>query len=129
MAKKQMSRSQKAQFRKGFAHGKAEHKWEELATKLLLFGFVVLAVGVYMAVTDSGNSTYVLVAGAIITGITLFTRQMASYHHHKEKHYNDKLRYGKWRNQKSTGRSFLKGLFLLVVIVTVIGGILYFLIL
>lgn len=95
MTKKQEpSPKQKKEFTKGFWWGRREHNLEKYTTWLLLLGFVLLVLGLL-----SKRWFWQLIATPVF-GLALVFRVLAGFAHRREKHYMDKLRFGKWRKKK-----------------------------
>lgn len=102
--KQEPSKKQKAQFVKGFWWGKKEHLFEKYTTKLLMIGLIAQFLGLFsMLFLESKElvmSTISIAIGYGIFVLALITRGIAGFAHKREKFYNDKLRYGRWRKQK-----------------------------
>jgi len=92
--KQEPSKKQKKQFAKGFKWGKREHILETYTTYALFIGILFQISGIL-----TRKWVLVLVA-SVLFGIALVFRFLAGLAHKMEKHYNDKLRYGKWKDQK-----------------------------
>ena len=86
-----MKKSIKKRFTKGFWWGKVEHKLEKITTAFLLISLLFLLIGAV-----ERKWVYVLAAIVFNTASLLF-RVLAGISHRIEKHYMDKLRFGKWR--------------------------------
>ena len=94
MKKEEPSKAQKRKFVKGFFWGKIEHKLEGYTTILLLIGVILQIVGL-----ATRKWSWLLFAFVLFILALLF-RVGAGIAHRIEKFYMDKLRFGKWRNQK-----------------------------
>ena len=93
MKKAEPTKQQKRQFAKGFWWGKQEHRFEHYTTYFLVVGFLLHITGLL-------TKRWVL---ELITmpffGLALIFRGLAGFAHRMEKHYNDKLRYGRWKKE------------------------------
>ena len=93
MKKKEPTKEQKRQFTKGFWWGRQEHRFERYTTYFLLVGFLFHVAGLL-------TKRWVLeLVMTPFLGLALIFRGLAGFAHRMEKHYNDKLRYGRWRKE------------------------------
>lgn len=92
MSKKQEpSKVQKRKFTKGFFWGRIEHRLETYTTYSLLFGIILQIIGLL-------ERTWIwILAASGVFGVSLVLRVCAGTAHKIEKHYMDKLRFGKWK--------------------------------
>jgi len=92
--KQEPTKAQKKQFTKGFKWGKIEHKLETYTTQTLFIGIVFQAIGL-----TTRKWSFVFVA-SVLFGIAFVFRFFAGTAHKLEKHYMDKLRFGKWKKTR-----------------------------
>ena len=92
--KKEPSPKQKKEFAKGFWWGRREHNLEKYTTWLLLLGFILLVIGLL-----TKRWVWQLMATPVF-GLALVFRVLAGFAHRMEKHFMDKLRFGRWRKKK-----------------------------
>lgn len=88
------SKKQRDKFKRGFFWGRLEHKFESWTTILLFLGVVFQVLGLL-----SRKWIYSIIASGFFI-LALVFRFFAGIFHKVEKHYMDKLRFGKWRNKK-----------------------------
>jgi len=86
------TKRQKLQFAKGFWWGRREHNFERYTTYFLVIGFLFLVAGLL------GRRIWQLVSIPMLVLALLF-KMLAGFAHRMEKHYNDKLRYGRWKKR------------------------------
>ena len=92
--KQEPSPKQKKEFAKGFWWGHREHNFEKYTTCLLLLGFTLLVAGL---ITERRFWQFI---AAPVFGLALVFRVLAGFAHRMEKHFMDKLRFGRWKNKK-----------------------------
>ena len=93
MRKIEPTKQQKRQFAKGFWWGRQEHRFERYTTYFLIIGFLFHAVGLL-----TKRWIWELIMTPFL-GLALIFRGLAGFAHKMEKHYNDKLRYGRWKKE------------------------------
>ena len=89
--KKEPTRTQKRQFKKGFFWGRIEHRLETYTTYTLLIGILFL---VGALIINERLCAYIATGFFVMA---LIFRFFAGISHRLEKHYMDKLRFGRWR--------------------------------
>lgn len=77
------------QYRKGFWWGRKEHAAERLTTKLLVAGLAFLGLYFWLKWLPLAYLAGVLLFFALLL------RLVAAFAHGREKHYMDRLRFGK----------------------------------
>ena len=92
--KSEPSKAQKRQFVKGFKWGRIEHKLETYTTYTLLVGILIQIAGILTKIW------FVIFVASGFFGIAFVFRFFAGTAHKIEKHYMDKLRFGKWKHKK-----------------------------
>ena len=92
--KQEPTKAQKKQFTKGFKWGKIEHKLETYTTYTLLIGILIQIVGIL------SKMWFIIFVASGFFGIAFVFRFFAGTAHKLEKHYMDKLRFGKWKKKE-----------------------------
>ena len=92
--KSKPTKEQRKKFRRGFWWGRREHNLEKYTTWLLLLGFMLLVTGLL-----TKRWVWQFIAAPVF-GLALVFRVLAGFAHRMEKHFMDKLRFGKWKKKK-----------------------------
>jgi uncharacterized membrane protein HdeD (DUF308 family) len=88
------SRKHRKEYAKGFKWGRREHKAEERTTKLLIIGFIALAIYIAASIyTPNLELIWIVYAATAVFLLALVFRLVAAFAHKREKHYMDKLRF------------------------------------
>jgi len=89
--KQEPTKAQKRKFVKGFKWGRIEHKLETYTTYTLLVGILIQIAGMLTKIW------FIVFVATGFFGIAFVFRFFAGTAHKLEKHYMDKLRFGKWK--------------------------------